>query len=173
MNTGKAGSSSRLMESSISVQRMYIVTIVRRARIAAAKRLCQDLHERYPDLKPILVEDAFYANAPYIRQITGYGWLFVLNVKPDSHESLERQFAGRKASKQVKELRITDPQGIKHYFAWTNDLCLRESAIDVNVNYLLYEQTDKKGKVTSWTWITNIPLNPVMRRNSMTLSSGI
>jgi Transposase DDE domain len=125
----------------------------------AAKRLCQDLHERYPDLKPILVEDALYANAPHIRQITGYGWLFVLNVKPDSHESLERQFAGRKASGQVKELRITDPQGIKHYFAWTNDLCLCESAIDVSVNYLLYEQTDKKGKVTRWTWITNIPLN--------------
>lgn len=125
----------------------------------AAKRLCQDLRERYPDLKPILVEDALYANAPHIRQITGYGWLFVLNVKPDSHESLERQFAGRHASGQVKELRITDPKGIKHYFAWTNDLCLCESAIDVSVNYLLYEQTDKKGKVTRWTWITNIPLN--------------
>ncbi len=125
----------------------------------AAKRLCQDLHERFPDLKPILVEDALYANAPHIRQITGYGWLFVLNVKPDSHESLERQFAGRKASGQVKELRITDPQGIKHYFAWTNDLCLCESAVDVSVNYLLYEQTDKRGKVTRRTWITNIPLN--------------
>jgi hypothetical protein len=134
----------------------------------AAKRLCQDLRERYPDLKPILVEDALYANAPHIRQITGYGWLFVLNVKPDSHESLERQFAGRRASGQVKELRITDPKGIKHYFAWTNDLCLCESAVDVSVNYLLYEQTDKQGKVTRWTWITNIPLNarsvePVMR----------
>jgi hypothetical protein len=134
----------------------------------AAKRLCQDLHERYPDLKPILVEDALSANAPHIRQITGYGWFFVLNVKPDSHASLERQFAGRRASGQVKELRLTAPKGIKHYFAWTNDLCLCESAVDVSVNYLLYEQTDKHGKVTRWTWITNIPLNarsvePVMR----------
>jgi len=134
----------------------------------AAKRLCRNLHECYPELKPILVEDALYANAPHIRQITGYGWLFVLSVKPDSHESLERQFAGRQASRQVKELRITDPQGIKHYFAWTNDLCLCESAVDVSINYLLYEQTDKHGKVTRWTWITNIPLNarsvePVMR----------
>lgn len=53
----------------------------------------------------------------------------------------------------------TDPQGIKHYFAWTNGLCLCESATDVAVNYLLYEQTDKHEKVTRWTWITNIPLN--------------
>ena len=125
----------------------------------AAKRLCQGLDERYPDLKPLLVEDALYANAPHIRQITGYGWLFVLNVKPDSHESLERQFAGRRASGQVKELRITDPQGIEHYFAWTNDLCLCERAVDVKVNYLLYEQNDRQGKVSRWTWITNIPLS--------------
>lgn len=134
----------------------------------AAKRLCQGLDERYPTLKPILVEDALYANAPHLRQITGQGWLFVLNVKPDSHESLARQFAGRAVSGQVKELRITDPQGSKHYFAWTNDLCLCESAVDVKVNYLLYEQTDQEGKITRWTWITNIPLNaravePVMR----------
>jgi hypothetical protein len=134
----------------------------------AAKRLCRGLAERYPDLKPILVEDALYANAPHIRQITQSGWLFVLNVKPDSHPSLEKQFAGRRASGQVKELRLTDPQGIKHYFAWTNHLCLCESATDVKVNYLLYEQTDQQGKVTRWNWITNIPLNarsvePVMR----------
>jgi len=134
----------------------------------AAKRLCKALNTRYPDLKIILVEDALYANAPHIRQITSYGWRFILNVKPDSHESLERQFAGRRASGQVKELRITDRQGIKHYFAWTNDLCLCESAIDVKVNYLFYEQTDKQGKITRWSWVTNIPLNarsvePVMR----------
>jgi len=134
----------------------------------AAKRLCKALDTRYPDLKIILVEDALYANAPHIRQITGYGWRYILNVKPDSHESLERQFAGRRASGQIKELRITDPQGIKHYFAWTNGLCLCESAVDVRVNYLLYEQTDKQGRITRWSWITNIPLNarsvePVMR----------
>lgn len=125
----------------------------------AAKRLCQGLHERYPDLKPILVEDALYANAPHVRQITGYGWHYVLNVKPDSHASLEKQFAGRLASGQVKELRQTDPQGVRHYFAWTGGLCLCESAVDVTVNYLSYEQTDKRGKVTRWSWVTNLPLH--------------
>jgi Transposase DDE domain len=134
----------------------------------AAKRLCKALETRYPDLKIILVEDALYANAPHIRQVTGYGWRYILNVKPDSHESLERQFAGRRASGQVKELRMLDPQGIKHYFAWTGGLCLCESAVDVRVNYLLYEQTDKQGQITRWSWVTNIPLNarsvePVMR----------
>jgi hypothetical protein len=124
----------------------------------AARRLAEQLHQRYPRLPVILVEDALYANAPHIRQITGYGWRYVLNVKPASHASLERQFAGRRASDQVREWRVTDSEGIQHYYAWTNDLCLCESATDVKVNYLLYEQTDKRGKVMRWTWITNLLL---------------
>ncbi len=40
----------------------------------AAKRLCAALHERYPSLPVLMVEDALYANAPHLRQITGYGW---------------------------------------------------------------------------------------------------
>jgi hypothetical protein len=125
----------------------------------AARRLCQALRERYPDLAVLLVEDALYANAPHLRQITGYGWSYVLNVKPDSHQSLVKQFAGRRASGQVKELRRTDADQVQHYFAWTSGLCLCDSATDSRVNYLRYEQTDKKGVVTRWTWITNLPLS--------------
>jgi hypothetical protein len=51
----------------------------------AAKRLCQALAGRYSDLKIILLEDALSAQAPHIRQIAGYGWHYILNVKPDSH----------------------------------------------------------------------------------------
>ena len=39
---------------------------------SAAKRLCQALGERYHDLSILLVEDALFANAPHLRQITGY-----------------------------------------------------------------------------------------------------
>lgn len=124
----------------------------------AAKRLCAALYERYGELPILLVEDALYANAPHIRQITGYNWKYVLNIKPDSHKSLEKQFAGRRARGQVKEQQHSDAQGVQHYYAWTSDLCLCDSAVDVKVNYLLYEQTDKQGKVKRWTWITNLPL---------------
>lgn len=124
----------------------------------AAKRLCQALHERYSDLNIILVEDALYANAPHIRQITGYGWRYILNVKPDSHKSLMKQFAGRQSRGQVKELRRSDERGVEHYYAWTNDLWLCESATDVKVNFLLYEQTTAQGEVKRWMWITNLPL---------------
>ena len=71
----------------------------------AAKRLCEALHERYPDLPLILVEDALYANAPHLRQITGYGWSFVLNVRaglaPEPGETVcrrPRQRAGQRTA---------------------------------------------------------------------------
>ena len=122
----------------------------------AAKRLLTGLRARYPDLKMILVEDALYANAPHVRQINESGWHYILNVKPDSHASLARQFAGRRATGQVQQWQFTDAQGLRPAFAWTKDLCLCDSAPDVKVNYLFYEQTDKSGKVT--TWMTNLPL---------------
>ena len=125
----------------------------------AAKRLCEELDEHYHDLPILLVEDALYANAPHLRQITQYGWRYILNVKPDSHQSLFKQFAGRAASGQVKELRLRDEHGVRHYYAWTNGLCLCESAIDITVNFLLYERTDQDGQVTRWTWITNLVLS--------------
>src|ERR1051325_5691198 len=86
----------------------------------AAQRLCAALHERFVELAILLVEDALYANPPHIRQITGYNWKYILNVKPDSHASLERQFAGRRARGQVKEQRQTDADGVQHYFVWSN-----------------------------------------------------
>jgi hypothetical protein len=124
----------------------------------ASKRLCATLYDRYPELKVLLVEDALYANAPHIRQISDYGWKYIVNVKPDSHQSLEKQFAGRLARGQVKERQHTDEKGVHHRYQWSNDLCLCESAVDVKVNYLLYEETDKQGKVKRWTWVTNLPL---------------
>jgi len=125
----------------------------------AAKRLCEQLHERYGGLPILLVEDALHANAPHLRQIIPYGWRYIINVKPDSHESLFKQFAGRQSRGQVKELRHTDKKGVKHYYAWTTNLCLCESAADLTVNFLLYEQTTTDGEVKRWTWITNLPLN--------------
>ena len=123
----------------------------------AAKRLCADLHHRYHDQDMLLVEDALYANAPHVRQISGYGWKYVLNVKPDSHQSLFKQFAGRQARGDFKELRQSGADGVHHYYAWTNELCLCDNATDVKVNFLLYEQTTSDGVVNRWTWITNLP----------------
>jgi hypothetical protein len=102
------------------------------------------------------------------------GWRYILNVKPDSHKSLFKQFEGRRKRGDVKELRETDRDGVEHYFAWTNGLWLCESATDVKVNFLLYEERKPNGETRRWTWITNLPLTKitvqkVMRIRTLTL----
>lgn len=124
----------------------------------AAKRLCAALHEQYPELQILVVEDALHATAPHLRQISGYGWQYVVNVKPDAHESLFKQFAGRVARGDVQHLAQTTPDGVRQRYTWTNQLCLNDSALDVSVNFLHYEETLPDGQVTTWTWVTNLPL---------------
>ena len=124
----------------------------------AAKRITAQLDERYAELPILLTADALYANAPFIRRIIGYGWKFILNVKPDSHVSLFKQFAGRRARGDVGESAYTDQDGVRHHYVWTNRLCLSESGADVAVNFLQYECTTAAGETTCWTWVTNLPL---------------
>ena len=124
----------------------------------AAKRLCAVLHQESPELALIVVEDALHANAPHLRQLTGYGWQYVVNVKPDSHTSLFQQFAGRLSRGDVSRMEQRTPDGVTHRYVWPSHLCLNDSALDVTVNFLQYEETSRDGQVTTWTWATNLPL---------------
>lgn len=124
----------------------------------AAKRLCERRHEQSPGVAILLVEDALYANAPHIRQITGYGWSYILSIKPDAHKSLFKQFEGRKQRGQVKSYSEPDERGTIHYYEWTSDLWLCESALEVKVNVVWYEERKASGEVKRWTWITNLPV---------------
>lgn len=124
----------------------------------ATKRLCAALEEAYPELELLVVEDALHATGPHLRQITGDGWKYVINVKPDSHESLFKQFAGREARGDVGRLTQRTPDDVQHRYTWTSQLCLNESALDVQVNFLRYEEISPGGEVRTWTWVTNLPL---------------
>ncbi len=125
----------------------------------AAKRLLESLSAKYPNLKMLLVEDALYANAPHIRQVCESGWHYILNVKPDSHKSLFKQFEWRGENGSLRHLfREIEETGIKQDFRWTENLFLCSAAADVKVNFLWFEETDRAGKVTRWTWATSLPL---------------
>lgn len=132
----------------------------------ATGRLLAWLKEQYPRQSMILTGDALYSNAPCIRQIQQNGWHFVLNVKPDSHTTLFEAFEHRKRQKATKRFCLTDSQGL-HVYEWTNNLPLCEGAGDIRVNLLHYQWTDKKGKKTTFTWTTDLP---VSQKNVQTLA---
>lgn len=125
----------------------------------AAKRLVEAMSQGYGDTCLVLVEDALYANAPHIRQITAQGWHYILNVKPDSHKSLFAQVEGRRLRGQMLRHEVLDEDGTRHLFEYTNDVALNGSAGDVRVNFLSYEEYSSKGQVKRFTWITDFQLS--------------
>ncbi len=79
-------------------------------------------------------------------------------AEPDSHESLFQQFAGRRSRGDVRRMEQLTPDGVRHRYTWTSRLCRNDSAVDVSVNFLLYEEISRDGKSRTWPWATNLPL---------------
>jgi hypothetical protein len=129
----------------------------------AAKRLLEYFRQHYASEKLLFVEDALYANAPHIRQIQASSphWQYLLAIKPLSHKGLFERFAARKKNRPecVESHQHTDTDGTRYRFEYANDLALSESASDIRVNVLHCTATTKKGKTTTFTWITNIKLH--------------
>lgn len=127
----------------------------------AAKRLYQQLDDNYASYNKrynfLVVEDALYANVPHLYQLQDIGYSYIINVKPDSHKSLFAHVAGRRSQKQIKT-RTIQQDGCTHHFEWVNDIPLNNTDGSVRVNFLSYQQTDAKGKITTFTWVTNIKI---------------
>ncbi|UTW41401.1 transposase [bacterium SCSIO 12844] len=120
----------------------------------AAKRLIKRLRQEHPHLAMIFVEDALYANGPHIDDLNKHNIHYILGVKPSDHTWL---FDWVKASKS--EFLSMSLEGVKHEFEWVNQAELNETRSDIKVNFLSYKQTNKKGKVQHFTWVTDLDLN--------------
>lgn len=129
----------------------------------AAKRLQENMSADYASFSEkhrfLFVEDALYANAPHIKTLENNGYAYLLNVKPDSHKTLFAQVEARKQRQQTNTYSISTPDGLHHRFEWCNNVLLCNAHPDLRVNALCYEQTDKKGKKTQFTWITNLKIS--------------
>ena len=128
----------------------------------AGKRLFAQMDNDYKVYQDqynfLIVEDALYANAPHLQCLQSNGYSYIVNVKPDSHKSLFAHIAGRRERNQTK-VSIISKEGITHRFEWVNNIPLNNSDANIRVNFLHYEQTNKKGKKTTFTWVTDIKLN--------------
>jgi hypothetical protein len=124
----------------------------------ASKRLLDFLAVHYQGQPLLITEDALYANAPNVSQILDNNWSYVLAIKPDGNKSLFAAFADSSVGRRTGRYSYKDER-IEHTFRYVNNLPINGSNADIRVNVLHYEQTDKKGKVTRFSWMTNLELN--------------
>ncbi len=89
-------------------------------------------------------------------------WTYGLSVHSDSVKQIE----GKRKRRELHYHQYKE-RGVHHYFEYSNNVRLNNSS-EVRCNYLRYTKTDKKGKKTTFTWVTNITINksrlsPIMK----------
>jgi len=87
-------------------------------------------------------------------------------AKPGDHKFLFEQLDS-KDDTQYYEEKMSD--GNFHQFRFLNSVWLNKSNQDVKVNVIEYRETDRKGKETSFSWVTNIYVSTI---NIMKIMKG-
>jgi hypothetical protein len=117
----------------------------------AMKRLLADFQKEHPHLEVIFTEDALSAKGPYLRQILGIGAHFIVNVNPTGNPSL---FAWLKGIKLEKKTIQAKSETIE--LSFYNGVPVNDSNYDLQVNFIDCVITDKKGKKTHFSWVTDL-----------------
>ena len=126
-----------------------------------AKRWLKLFRYYHPHLPVIIVADALYANAPFIRELEQIRCSYILVAKEDDHEYLYEYFwdgEGEDIEEFQRDIRDNKGAVIKNYkYRFMNSVPLNIANQDLKVNVLYFEEFDqKKQKQTKWLWVTDI-----------------
>jgi len=117
----------------------------------AAKRLIADIRREHPHLKLIAVQDAIGANYPNLLELRFADMRFIVGVKPDNHKDLFNLVNNT----ACQEYRHETNDGKTHRYRYINGVPLNSTAC-FDINFIEYWETDKKGKVKHFSWVTDI-----------------
>jgi hypothetical protein len=112
----------------------------------------------YKDQPLLITENALYSTAPNIQEITDNNWSYVLGIKPDGNKSLFKVFDEQQPHPRARKFSYLEKK-VRHQFQYINNVALNGTNPQIRVNVLLYEQTDKQGKTTKFSWVTNLVLD--------------
>ena len=115
----------------------------------SSKRLLSKLRRMHPKLKMVIVEDALHSNAPHISLLKSLNYQYIIGVKPDGNRGLFDwvNVIGCKTT-------ILKRDNLTFEFRWFNNAPLNESHKDIRVNFFECKEISPKGKVQTFTWIT-------------------
>ena len=121
----------------------------------AAKRLLRDFRREHPHLKVVVNEDSLYSTGPHVQLLKDLDMRFIIGAKPGNLGTL---------FDWVKHLEHgahnhSDAKGTEHVYKYINNVPLNDTHFETKVNLLQYWETDSKGNVQHFSWITDIPLS--------------
>jgi hypothetical protein len=126
--------------------------------LEASKRFLPRLREAHPELPIMILNDALYANAPYIKLLKKLDFSFILGVKEGDHKHLFDMVDACEENEQVYWVIIRDEEhNIERIYRFINNVELNKTN-PIKVNF--FEYTEKKDSeiVFYSTWITDVKI---------------
>jgi hypothetical protein len=120
----------------------------------AARRLLPKIRTEHPHLKMVIVADALSANAPFVDLSKEYNFSFIIIAKESDHKHLFETFYNANCEVHTMELE----NGNIGEFSYINNVSLNKSNPDCKVNFLYFREIKKNGKISTWSWITDITI---------------
>jgi hypothetical protein len=124
----------------------------------ALKRMMNWFSAHFKGEKFIFLQDALFGTAPTISTILANNWDFIISAKPGSHESLHKSFEQKLKIGQGLKTHLLEQEGKTYEFHWMNNQPLNGSNPSIRVNFLHCKETDKKGKVQIFSWISSLEI---------------
>jgi hypothetical protein len=125
----------------------------------AARRWAKRFREDHPNLPVIVIEDALSSNAPHIHDLRDGHFHFLLGVKDTDHAHLFEQICQRQETGEYELIEDVEARtGTSRGYLFMEDLSLNESNQDVKVNFLQCLECHRDGKVSPWSWVTDLKL---------------
>jgi hypothetical protein len=119
----------------------------------ASKRLLQRLREENPDLKMIVVEDGLSSNGPHISLLKELGMGFILGAKPGDHVFLFEQVELARTRGSLDTFR-KQIDSVWYEVEILKGVQLNRST-SVCVDFMWIKTTNKKGKSSTFSWVTD------------------
>jgi hypothetical protein len=119
----------------------------------AAKRLIEDFRREHPHLKIIFISDSLLSKGPFLRLLKQNNMHFIMGAKEGDHKTLYEFVQGI-----CKTFEESTEDGTNHQFRYANNVPLNDSNGDLQINFLDYVETDKKGGKQRFTWVTDIKI---------------
>lgn len=124
--------------------------------VNASKRLLPYIKKTFPGMKLILTLDALFGNAPHINLMNSIGYKFIITAKANN-KHIFSQVNELEDNEKITHIE-TKHNEFSYKFRFINNIQLNKSNPNILVNFIEVWETNKKGKVKHFAWITNIEL---------------
>ena len=127
----------------------------------ASKRFLAKIKKDHPKLNLIINADGLSSKQPFITEVKGAGYSYILVAKPGDHKYMMEWV---NAFDSIPNKRVIDDKGRIHEYEWIENIPLSGKEDAIQVNFFRYRiiSIDKNGKEKTnyrGSWVTDLPLN--------------